>query len=134
MVVALAKEDHDIPRALGAALETLDANTMLDHRVGISVSLQGIALLAMEAGSPELGARWGGAVERAREEADHEAPPLTVGIVDPRGAVAPLLPPDRLEELWAEGRSVSLDEAAAEARRWLVDTMRSVDPDPGPAA
>ncbi|HXJ62619.1 MAG TPA: tetratricopeptide repeat protein [Actinomycetota bacterium] len=132
MVVALAKADGDVPRALSAALECLEANLVLAHAEGMSVSVQGIAILAVDDGRPELGARWGGAIERAREELDHEAPRPNLGIVTPWDAVESLLPAVRLEDLWAEGRSMSLDEAAAEARRWVIETMRRFDPDAGP--
>ena len=134
MVAALAKEDGDLRRAVSALRETLDANETLGHTIGTTVSLQGIALLAVDAGRPELGARLAGAIERVREESDHEAPPMAIGIVDPRGPLARVLPPERVSELWEQGRSLTLDEAVAEARAWLDEAIVGLGQDSGPPA
>ncbi len=134
MVAELAKVDGDLPRALNAALESLDASEALRHTLSVTISLEVIALLAVEAGSPEIGARLGGAVERAVEDSDSEAPPMAIGFAEPRQAVAGLLPPDRVEDLWAEGRGLSVDEAVAEARRWIADELGASGTEPHPPA
>jgi len=128
MLAALAMADHDLPRALGAALEGLDANVVLGHRLGITVCLQAAAMLAIEAGDPDLAARLGGTIERAREDEEGEAPPLTVGLIDPREALTGVLPEERIDALWQEGRGTPLEEALAVTRSWITEAMDASDP------
>ncbi len=129
MLVALAKEDGDLPRAMAAALESLDANVVLGHRLGITVCMQGAALLAIEGGDPELGARLGGTIERVREDEEGEAPPLTVGLIDVREALTGVLPEERIEALWEQGRATALEEALAAGRSWLASSLVAKEPD-----
>jgi predicted ATPase/class 3 adenylate cyclase len=117
LVAALALREKDYERARPAAIESLDANRTLRHKLGISVSIQALALLAMYEGRSEDGARLAGAMDLIREGASGEAPPVVVGLEDPREAARAFLAEDRIAELWEEGRAMSLDQAIALARR-----------------
>jgi tetratricopeptide (TPR) repeat protein len=130
MSAALAMTDHDLARALPGTLESLDANVELGHTLGICVSLQGVAVVAILRGSPEVGALIGGAIERIREQAEGEAPPGTVGLADPRELLQTRLPAERLAKLWDEGRTLALEEAVEAGRAWLHEAIGAAGPAP----
>jgi tetratricopeptide (TPR) repeat protein len=131
MVAGLAKEDGDLPRAMSGALETLEANIALGHTLGITVAVQAVALIAVEADDPELGAGLGGTIERVREQEEGEAPPLTVGLIDVRRALSGVLPEDRIAALWQEGRDASLEDAVTRSRRWIEAELAARSPGAG---
>ncbi|HEY7281355.1 MAG TPA: adenylate/guanylate cyclase domain-containing protein [Actinomycetota bacterium] len=131
MVAGLAKEDGDLPRAMSGALETLEANIALGHTLGITVAVQAVALIAIEADDPELGAGLGGTIERVREQEEGEAPPLTVGLIDVRRALSGVLPEDRIAALWQEGRDASLEDAVTRSRRWIEAELAARSPGAG---
>jgi predicted ATPase/class 3 adenylate cyclase len=112
----LAIWNADFQRARRAALEALDANETLGHKLGISVAIQTLAMVAIHEGRPEVAVRLAGAVDRIREDAGGEAPPTAVGIDDPRDVARALLAEKRIDELFAEGRTMTIDEAVALAR------------------
>jgi predicted ATPase/class 3 adenylate cyclase len=118
---AVAIKDGDYGRAREAALENLDANLKLRSTLGLSVAIQALALISIEEGQPEVGARLAGCVDRIREGAVGEAPPRLVGLADARQAAEAVLPEERMAELWEEGRAMTLDEAIALARRGAAE-------------
>ncbi|HEX9313114.1 MAG TPA: hypothetical protein VGA30_09905, partial [Actinomycetota bacterium] len=122
----LAIRDGDVQRARRAAMETLDANETLGHKLGISVAIQTLAMVAIHEGRPEVAVRLAGAVDRIREDAGDEAPPTAVGIDDPRDAARALLADERIDELFAEGRTMSIDEAVALAREAAPQAERNL--------
>jgi predicted ATPase/class 3 adenylate cyclase len=117
LIASLALAKGDLVRARSAAFESLDANVALGHKLGVSISLQALALIAIREGRTELGVRLAGAIDRVREGAKGEAPPRLVGLDDPVESAREVLPPPRITSLWAEGHAMTLDEAISLARR-----------------
>jgi hypothetical protein len=82
-----------------------------------AVSVQGLAVVAVRSGQIERGVRLGGFSERLRELAGGEAPPSIVGLSDPRELARDDLPPQRIDALVEEGRSMGVDEGLSYARQ-----------------
>jgi predicted ATPase/class 3 adenylate cyclase len=113
--VALNRGDFEGARA--ATFDSLDAAEALGNTLSMAVAFQGLAVLAIRLGRPEVGIRLAGAVDRIKEVAGGEPPPEIVGLEDPMEVVKGSLPDDRIAALWEEGRMMNLDEALALARR-----------------
>src|SRR6266542_1488542 len=77
----------------------------------------GLAVLAIRQDRAEVGLRLAGAVDRLRETAGGEAPPLIVGLDDPREVAKSALTESEITALLEEGRAMSLDDASP----WLVE-------------
>jgi predicted ATPase/class 3 adenylate cyclase len=114
---ATALRRGDYERAHSTAFEALDANEQLGNTLGMAVSIQALAILAVRVGRPEVGVRLAGVVDRIREAAGGEAPPILVGLEDPREVARGSLAEQLMASLYEEGRAMSVDEAVAYARR-----------------
>jgi hypothetical protein len=114
---ALALRRNDYQSARDASLRGLETNERLRNRLGVAVSLQALAVVAVRTGSPDAGVRLAGAVDRINEVAGGEAPSSIVGLEDPLELARESLPPDRMAALWREGRAMTMEDAIAYARR-----------------
>jgi predicted ATPase/class 3 adenylate cyclase len=115
-IAAISLERGDLDRARTAALKSLAAGEALAAHMFNAVSVQGLAVVAIRSGHIERGVRLGGFSERLRELAGGEAPPSIVGLSDPRELAKDDLPPERIESLVEEGRSMGVGEGLAYAR------------------
>jgi predicted ATPase/class 3 adenylate cyclase len=106
----------DYDEAYRLVLEWLDDETLMDDVANIHSVLEGFAAVESERGNHERALRLGGAAKAKQEEYGGGSPPPLVDVVDPRTAVGDALPPERVEQLWNEGRAMSLDEAITYAR------------------
>jgi predicted ATPase/class 3 adenylate cyclase len=87
-----------------------------DNPTGLSMNLFGFAAVAARAGRFERAARLAGAHEATREEIGGGAPmELMKALGEPADAAREALPPERFQQLWEEGRAMSLDKAVAYA-------------------
>ena len=107
----------DYDEAYRLALEWLDDESLMDDVANVHSVLEGFASVESERGNHERALRLGGAAQAKQEEYGGGSPPPLVDVVDPRVVVGDALPPERVEELWNEGRAMSLDEAIAYARK-----------------
>ncbi len=73
-------------------------------------------MLAIRQGDPGRGIRLAGAAARMKEQAGGEAPRAIVGMEDPLELVEGMLPRERIDELWTEGRALTPEAAIALAR------------------
>jgi predicted ATPase/class 3 adenylate cyclase len=115
-LAALALRRGDLERARTATLQSLETSLAMGVRAWNSVAVQGLAVIAIRQGNPELGVRLAGAADRLKELSGGEAPPSIVGLEDPLQIVKGL-PQEQIDALWEEGRAMSLEEAAEQARR-----------------
>ena len=116
-LAAVAMERGDLEGSRAASLESLAAGTALGAHMFNAVAIRGLAVIAIRAGDPERGIRLAGVADRLKELAGGEAPPALVGLDDPRKLAVGTLAHERMEDLWHEGRSMSVDEALAYARQ-----------------
>jgi predicted ATPase len=116
-LAAISLERGDLDRARTAALKSLAAGEALAAHMFNAVTVQALAVVAIRAGQIERGVRLGGFSERLRELAGGEAPPSIVGLSDPRELAKDELPPERIEALAAQGRSMGVDQGLAYARQ-----------------
>jgi predicted ATPase/class 3 adenylate cyclase len=107
----------DYAEAYRIVLEWLDDETLMDDVANVHSILEGVAAVESERGNHERALRLGGAAAAKQEEYGGGSPPPLVDVEDPRAAARDALPPERVEELWAEGRAMSFDEAIAFARK-----------------
>jgi predicted ATPase/class 3 adenylate cyclase len=107
----------DLDRARAAALRSLAAGEALAAHVFNAVSVQALAVVAIRSGRIERGVRLAGFSDRLRELAGGEAPRSIVGLDDPWELAKDDLPPERIEALAHEGRSMGVDEGLAYARQ-----------------
>jgi len=116
-LAAISLERGDLDRARTAALKSLAAGEALAAHMFNAVSVQGLAVVAVRSGQIERGVRLGGFSERLGELAGGEAPPSIVGLPDPRELARDDLPPERIDALVEEGRSMGVDEGLSYARQ-----------------
>jgi predicted ATPase/class 3 adenylate cyclase len=107
----------DLGRARATMLRSLAAGETLAAHMFNAVAIQGLAVIAIRSGQIERGLRLAGFAERLREVAGGEAPASIVGLDDPGELVKERVPPERVEALVAEGRSMGVDEGLAYARQ-----------------
>jgi predicted ATPase/class 3 adenylate cyclase len=117
----VARYGGDYKEAIRLIRDWLDDTALLADATNIHSVLDGLAAVEAEQGQHERALILGGAVAAKQEEYGGGPPPPLVDVVDPRVTAADTLPVDRIEELWAEGRAMSLDEAIAYARK-LVES------------
>jgi tetratricopeptide (TPR) repeat protein len=115
-LAALALRRGDLEAARTATLQSLETSLAMGVRGWNAVAVQGLAVIAIRQGNPELGVRLAGAADRLKELSGGEAPPSVVGLEDPLQIVKGL-PQERIDALWEEGRAMSAEEAFDQARR-----------------
>jgi tetratricopeptide (TPR) repeat protein len=98
-VLALKRGDYERCRAV--SFESMEANERLGNSLGMAVSFQALAVIAIRLGRPESGG---------------EAPPMIVGLEDPRELATTSLTEQQIAALLEEGRAMSPEEANAYAR------------------
>jgi predicted ATPase len=115
-VFALDRGDYELCRR--AFIVSLDANAALGNTLGMAVAIHALAVVAIRLGRAENGVRLAGAVDRIRDLAGGEPPPSIVGLEDPRETARKgTLTDEQIAALLEEGRTMSLEEAIALARR-----------------
>jgi predicted ATPase/class 3 adenylate cyclase len=112
--VALKRGDYDRCRSL--MLQSLDRSEAMGARGWNAVAVEGMAVLAIRRGNPGRGIRLAGAAARMKELAGGEAPRAIVGLEDPLELVEGTMPRERIDQLWAEGRTLTHEAAMAFAR------------------
>jgi hypothetical protein len=86
----------------------------LEH---MSWVIQLVAALDVAQGHPESAVLLAGAAETMKEAHGGAAPPPLLRVEDPRLLVRDLLSPERIEELWEQGRALTPEEGLAHARK-----------------
>lgn len=84
-----------------------------------------IAALAVST-APESAVRLAGALDSLRQEAGGGILPESLGIEDAKVAAAKVLSPESLEQAWAQGRAMSLEEAVGQAHQLEDLCLRSL--------
>jgi predicted ATPase/class 3 adenylate cyclase len=115
-LAALALQRGDLARARTATMQSLETSLAMGVRGWNAVALQGLAVIAIRQGNPELGVRLAGTADHLKELSGGEAPPSIVGLEDPLEIVKGL-PQHQIDALWDEGRAMSIEEAVEQARR-----------------
>jgi hypothetical protein len=113
-VLALKRGDYERCRAV--SFESMEANERLGNSLGMAVSFQALAVIAIRLGRPEAGMRLAGVADRIRQASGGEAPPMIVGLEDPRELATTSLTEQQIAALLEEGRAMSSEEAKAYAR------------------
>ena len=112
--VALRRGDYERSRSL--MLQSLDRSEIIGARGWNAVAVDGMAVLAIRQGDPDRGIRLAGAAARMKEQAGGGAPRAIVGMENPIELVEGLVPRERIDELWSEGRALTQEAAIALAR------------------
>jgi predicted ATPase/class 3 adenylate cyclase len=115
-LASVAMRQGDYERARMAGLESLEGSQALGALGWNAVAVQGLAVLAIRTDDPERGTRLSGVMQHLWELSGGEAPPAITGLENPLDLVGDSLPPERIEELLAEGRAMGVHEALAYAR------------------
>ncbi len=129
-VGALTFHLGDRDKALKIMLDTVEETTQLrnDH---ITVWALDLVAAFSALAAPEAAARLGGAVDSLRQSAGGGMLPESLGVADARSVARQLLSPGVLEQAWALGRAMSLDDAVSLAHQ--VEGLLAGDTDPSSA-
>jgi predicted ATPase/class 3 adenylate cyclase len=106
----------DLEIAKGHLMEVIRIQIASGNRMGLASTLVPLSLVANNEGRPELAARLYGNADRMREELGG-GPPLIafLGLGDPGEAARQAIGDESYERAWAEGHTMTLDEAIAMA-------------------
>ena len=113
---ALALQRGDYERCRTLMLLSLERSEAVGASGWNAVAVDGMGALAIHEGNPERGVRLAGAADRMRESSGGAAPRAIAMPEDPLELVKGTLPQERIDELWAEGRSMRSADAIALAR------------------
>jgi predicted ATPase/DNA-binding CsgD family transcriptional regulator len=125
----LANELGDSASAIALCHQSLELVWELEDREGIIECFENLALITGPLGNPELGARLLSASEALREIGVRPRTPVGQSDYEHKVAsVRTLLDKESFERVWAEGRTLSLDEAyklAVQVRPGLGETVKT---------
>jgi predicted ATPase/class 3 adenylate cyclase len=107
----------DLSTAAACSLEALDNDELIGNRTGMGIVMDELAHVAGTRGQHLRALRLGGASEAIKEAAGGHAPPVFIDVPDPREAAREALGPAAVDAAWEEGRAMTLEQAAAYARR-----------------
>lgn len=107
--------EGDVREALKIALETVDEATDLENIQLTAWMLDFIAAFAASI-APEGATRLAGAVDSLRQVAGGGMKLEPLDLEDARTAASRLLSPEELDRAWAEGRTMTLDQAVEDAK------------------
>jgi predicted ATPase/DNA-binding winged helix-turn-helix (wHTH) protein len=103
-------------KALGILLEAIDEAAELENVHVMVWMLDFVAALSPPA-AIDTAVRLAGAVDSLRRDAGGGILPESLGIENARIAAMPLLNPEALEDSWAQGRAMTIEEAIAAAHQ-----------------
>jgi predicted ATPase len=113
--VARFTGNYDEARRL--MMEYLDEATLRDDVVAAFSVMELLPTIEVLQGHYERALKIRGAGEAFREQYGGGSPPPLIDVEDPRESLRGSLSDERIDELWAEGRAMSLQEAVAYARK-----------------
>jgi predicted ATPase len=120
-------EDGDVGEALSIALEAVNEATDAEN-VQLAVWMLDFVAAFAASAAPEGAVRVAGAVEALRQQAGGGMPLAPLDLEDARSVAARVLSPESLDQAWAEGRAMTLDQAvecAKELERLISDLSTS---------
>jgi predicted ATPase/class 3 adenylate cyclase len=123
--VALARAElllGDFPAAAADYEQALLDSRAVDLRIGVAVSLDNYAELAIRSGDVPRAVRLASAAARMKEELGGGPPSGMIGEVDPLAVGGAELGPEEFEREFAAGRAMDMDSAIAEARATAMPT------------
>ena len=128
-LAGLVAPTGDVARAAALHVEALILRRDLGDRLSLAYSLDSTAGTVARAGRAEAGARLFGAAERLREVLGAPLPPserdrYEKGVAFARAPLAA----DDFAAAWAAGRSLSLDDAIAEALHVAREVAKEAQP------
>jgi hypothetical protein len=112
--LALRRGDHERCRSL--MLQSLDRSEAVGASGWSAVAVEALGILAIHEGHPDHGVKLAAAADRLREAAGGGAPRAVILLEDPLELARKMLPADRIEALWQEGRAMTPADAIALAR------------------
>jgi predicted ATPase/class 3 adenylate cyclase len=115
-LAAVALRTGDYERGRSMMLRSLDRAEVVGARAWSAVAVEALGVLAIHEGDPERGVKLAGAADRLREVAGGGAPRALITLEDPLELVKTMLPADRIDALWHEGRAMNSAEGVALAR------------------
>ena len=115
-LASLALRSGDYERCRSLMLRSLERSDAVGASGWSAVAVEALGVLAIHEGHPERGVKLAGAADRFREVAGGGAPRAMILLEDPLELAGAILPADRIDALWHEGRAMISADAIALAR------------------
>jgi predicted ATPase/class 3 adenylate cyclase len=117
VLMQIDRIDGNYEKVLALIREVLERPESQKDAVGISSLLEIQANIEIAIGRPRRGLKLAAAGDHMRTEYGGGAPPPLLNLEDPRALVAGVLSEETIENIWSEGRQMSLEESLAYAQK-----------------